>query len=72
MTEKEKLYRDFRLATMHETVTQQDLFSAGFEAAKRRILETYFNTPGDHYNKQRTLEPEEIIEIGQNQLDESI
>ncbi len=41
-----------------------EAFFAGFEAAKKELLDKYFNTPGDHYNKQRTLDPEEIMELG--------
>ncbi len=70
MKQKERLAEDWFLKNRElndsgeGTFSMTEAFLAGFESAKKEILDKYFNTPGDHYNKQRTIEPEEIYEIG--------
>lgn len=47
MTEIEKWYRDFRLAHMHDTVTPQDIFTAGFEIGKQKCAD-FMNSLDPH------------------------
>lgn len=64
MTRKEHLALEYFLSRYHTPYDVKAIFLEGFEAAKKELLDKHFNTPGDHCNKQRTLEPEEIQELG--------
>lgn len=68
MTRKEHLALEYFLSRHHYPFDVRAIFLEGFEAAKKEILDKYFNTPGDHYNKQRTLDPEEIQELGNEEV----